>query len=305
VIRGSDGALRCFINLCRHRGAVLHDEGRGSARLVQCPYHAWSYDDRGRLTGVPHSGGSNIDRASHALDPVRLQVWRGIVFISFDAEAEPLDRRLAGLDRHLENFRYERYEQAPAMETESWAANWKLIVENAMDWYHLFQVHPKSLNPISPTRDSFNLEGSALWTVTASKLGTPAPKRPEDPPSLRDFEREHYFVASIPPNAVLFASADGLGWLSVLPQSAELTLVCGGGRFTKHEDGPAALELQNEEIVMREDRALCERLQKGMQTHHGRGGQLMEIDRPISDFHRYLGWRLFDHPLAEPWRSAI
>ena len=56
------------------------------------------------------------------------------------------------------------------MEVESWNANGKLIVENGMDWLHLFRVHPETLDPIAPTRDAFNIEGSPLWTVTASRL---------------------------------------------------------------------------------------------------------------------------------------
>jgi phenylpropionate dioxygenase-like ring-hydroxylating dioxygenase large terminal subunit len=303
VTRGADGALRGFSNICRHRGSVLYDQGRGNARSVQCPYHAWSYDDSGRLTGVPYSGNTVIDKASHGLDAVRLETWKDIAFINFDADAEPLAPRLTGLDRYLDSFRYGRFEPAPPMKEECWNANWKLIMENAMDWYHLFQVHPKTLDPIASTRNAFNLEGSPLWTLTAGRQTHVTPKRPDDPPSLGAFEREHYLVLSIPPNIALFANADGWGWLSMLPQSAGRTVVCGGGRFSKHQDGPAAAEMEHNDRIMEEDRILCERLQKGMSSHHGRGGQLVELDRAIVDSHHYLGWRLFNHELAEPWRE--
>ena len=91
----------------------------------------------------------------------------------------------------------------------------------------------------------------------------------------------------------------------MLPQSADRTDVCGGGRFSKHPDGPAAAEMQNNDLIMEEDRILCERIQKGMRARSGRGGQLVELDRAIKDFHHYLGWRLFDHPLAEAWHAKI
>ncbi len=91
----------------------------------------------------------------------------------------------------------------------------------------------------------------------------------------------------------------------MLPQAADRTLVCGGGRFSKHQDGPAAAELENNDLIMEEDRNLCERVQKGMSARHGRGGQLVELDRAINDFHNYLSWRLFDHELAEAWQAKL
>jgi phenylpropionate dioxygenase-like ring-hydroxylating dioxygenase large terminal subunit len=305
VVRGSDGALRGFSNVCRHRGSVLYDPGRGNARSVQCPYHAWSYDDCGRLTGVPYPGNAVIDKATHGLGAVRLETWRDVVFLNFDSDAEPLAPRLAGLDRYIDDFRYERFEPGPPMEEECWNANWKLLMENGMDWYHLFRVHPETLDPIAPTRHAFNLEGSPLWTVTAGRQTHATPTRPDDPPSLGTFERENYLVVSIPPNIVLYANADGWSWLSMLPQRADRTIVCGGGRFSKHQDGPAAAEMAKNDRIMEEDRILCERLQKGMSTRLGRGGQLTELDRAIADFHHYLGWRLFGHELAKPWHAAI
>ena len=114
-----------------------------------------------------------------------------------------------------------------------------------------------------------------------------------------------YFVFSIPPNIVFFANADSWGWLLVLPQSADRTLVCDGGRFSKYQDGPGAAEAKSYERLMDEDRVLCERIQSGMNARLGRGGQLVELDRPIVDFHHYLGWRLFDHELAEPWQAKL
>ena len=301
VIRSADGVLRAFSNVCRHRGTVLYDEGRGNASSVQCPYHAWSYDSCGRLTGVPYPGDAKIDKASHGLASIRLENWKGIVFINFDADAEALAPRLAGLDRYLDPFQYDRFACAPAMPTENWKSNWKLVMENSMDWYHLFRTHPQSLNHIAATGDAFNLEGSPCWTASASPLTHAPPKRPDDPASLSDFEREHYFVLSIPPNLTFFANAESWAWLLVLPLSVDQTVVCGGGRFSEHPDGPLAAEAQSYDQVMEEDRILCKRLQGGMSSRHSRGGQLIELDRPIKDFHHYLGWRLFDHELAQAW----
>ena len=303
VIRGADGVLRCFSNVCRHRGTLLYDLGRGNASSVQCPYHAWSYDDCGRLTGIPYQGNAVIDKASHGLAAIQLETWKDIVFINFKADAAPLAPRLAGLDRYIDNFQYDRFESEPAMPAESWNANWKLIMENGMDWCHLFRCHPESLNPIAPTKNAFNIEGSPVWTATASRQTVATPARSDDPPTLGAYERENYFVFSVPPNVVFFANADAWGWLLMLPESANRTTVIAGGRISRHPDGPAAAETKNYEQIMSEDQNLCERIQKGMSARHGRGGQLVELDRAINDFHHYLGWRLFDHELAEAWQA--
>ena len=213
-----------------------------------------------------------IDKASHGLAAIRLETWKDLVFINLDADAEPLAPRLAGLDRYVDNFQYDRYESAPPMKVESWNANWKLIMENGMDWVHLFRVHPETLDPIAPTRDAFNIEGSPLWTVTASRQTHATPKRPDDPPSLGAFERENYLVLSIPPNIVLFVNADIFVWLLVLPLSAERTVVCEGGRVSRYKDGPGEAELRSGDRLIEEDRIICERIQRGMKArrrdHH-------------------------------------
>ena len=63
--------------------------------------------------------------------------------------------------------------------------------------------------------------------------------------------------------------------------------------------------MKNNDRIMEEDRMLCERMQKGMSTRNGRGGRLVELDRAIKEFHHYLGWRLFDHELAEAWQTKF
>jgi hypothetical protein len=175
-------------------------------------------------------------------------------------------------------------------------------MENGMDWCHLFRVHPETLNPIASTQNAFSIEGSPLFSVTASRLTHAAPKRPDDPPSLGTFERENYRVLSIPPNIILFVNADICVWLLVLSLRADRTVVCGGGRVSQYKDGPGEAELRNNDRLMEEDRILCERLQRGMKARHGRGGQRVEPDRVIKDFHHFLGWRLFDPELAEAWQ---
>ncbi len=200
VIRGADGELRAFANVCRHRGTLLYTEGRGRAEQVVCPYHAWSYDRAGALTAVPYPGRAEIDRASHGLLRFHLEIWRGIVFIHLGAEPDVLVERLAGLDELLDPYAFERFASSGPWGAYAWQANWKLAFENALDWYHVFHAHPTTLEPIAATRDAFLIEGSPRWSVTASRLARRVAEHSDDPPGVADFEREHYLLISIPPN---------------------------------------------------------------------------------------------------------
>ena len=90
VIRGEDGVVRAFANLCRHRGARLIDAAAGCARRLTCPYHGWTYDSAGRLTGVPgRAGYVGIDPARHGLAPVELEDFHGFLFVRLEDDGGP------------------------------------------------------------------------------------------------------------------------------------------------------------------------------------------------------------------------
>ena len=88
VIRGDDGEARAFANVCRHRGSRLVDGSGGCAKVLTCPYHAWSYARDGRLVGVPHrSEYPGLDAEKLGLVPVALEQWHGFLFITLEAGA--------------------------------------------------------------------------------------------------------------------------------------------------------------------------------------------------------------------------
>ena len=90
VVRGRDAVLRAFTNVCRHRGSRLVDGAAGCAKKLVCPYHAWTYDLDGRLTGVPDSASyPTLDRDRAGLVPVDLETWRGFVFVRLEDDGGP------------------------------------------------------------------------------------------------------------------------------------------------------------------------------------------------------------------------
>lgn len=148
LARDSGAAIRVFLNVCRHRGAVVCRERSGNARGYQCFYHGWSYDRDGRLDGVPGESSypASFERGELGLvQPPHVASYRGFVFLSFNPDAMPLGDYLAGATEYLDLV----VEQSPSGEmeiirgTQEYAirANWKLLVENSFDDYHLMSTH--------------------------------------------------------------------------------------------------------------------------------------------------------------------
>jgi phenylpropionate dioxygenase-like ring-hydroxylating dioxygenase large terminal subunit len=161
IIRGKDGQLRALSNICRHRGTPPLDPGSGVTKRLVCPYHAWTYDDRGALVAVPHPGNAKIEKSENCLPQFNLEIWNGLVFISLNPKVEALAKRLAGLDECLKEFDLKQFVYYQTEDQEEWQANWKLIMENAAESYHLFKVHKETLETVTPTKQASYLQGSS------------------------------------------------------------------------------------------------------------------------------------------------
>lgn len=147
VTRGEDGALRGFLNRCRHRGALVCKEAQGVARSFMCPYHGWSYRTDGALDGLPGPDGYGPDfpREEMGLLPLAcVENYRGFVFASVQdpgvSLVEHLGHARAFLDRLCEGYPG-GIAVAPGVTRYAFDANWKLQIENALDFYHLPIVH--------------------------------------------------------------------------------------------------------------------------------------------------------------------
>jgi p-cumate 2,3-dioxygenase alpha subunit len=150
--RDSAGATRCFLNSCTHRGAMVCRDRAGNRGRFSCLYHGWAFDIDGRLAHVPaqDSYGPNFDRADFALKEVpRLEDYRGFFFVNFWAGAEPLADYLAGakeyLDLVVDQAASGRFEVIEGTQEYDIRANWKLLVENSFDDYHLPATHASYL----------------------------------------------------------------------------------------------------------------------------------------------------------------
>ena len=148
VTRNEAGEVRAFVNACRHRGAALVYEARGSvgARL-SCPYHAWTYDLDGRLVGQPcQSAFAGMDKTQYGLIPVPCEERHGIIFVSPNPD-QPLDLAAhlgAELDAELGYWGYQHLSAARSAPIEL-EGNWKLVFDTFFESYHFNYAHKNNL----------------------------------------------------------------------------------------------------------------------------------------------------------------
>jgi choline monooxygenase len=284
-VRGRDGELRAFVNVCRHRGHEIA-QGEGRRETLQCPYHAWTYDLDGTLRAAPRAG-PGLDRSALSLLEGRAECWGPFVFANSDAEAPPLVDALGelpsllarcGLDLDGLVFR-ERSDYALE-------ANWKVAVENYLECYHCPVAHPdfSAVVDVDPAR--YLLERrDGLWSQLCER---------------RDGEgiagQFHLVWPALKVN--VFPGVANLSIGPVWPVSPGRT-----AGFLDYFFGPevsdeeAAELLALDEQVGREDAALVESVQRGVASGLVAAGTLLlPAEELLFDFQRKLATTLAAAP---------
>jgi choline monooxygenase len=158
VVRDQGGQLRGFHNVCRHRAGPLVGDGKGRCdREFVCRYHAWRYGFDGQLAATgdfPPPPGD--DGSRYGLFPIRVETWRGFVFVNLDQDARPLIDTLAPLERLVGAH---KAPSARMQHSHAIACNWKVYVENLLDGYHLEGVHPVLAARAGDQRHDITVEG--------------------------------------------------------------------------------------------------------------------------------------------------
>ncbi|MFK9090481.1 aromatic ring-hydroxylating dioxygenase subunit alpha [Bacillus salipaludis] len=146
--RGKDGIIRALYNTCPHRGALVCREGSGNTKVFRCFYHAWSFDNKGELIGMPDKEGFpktfNCDGSKNLREVTRLEIYRGFVFVNFDDKAISLEDYLGNAKEYIDLVADQSEEGMEILgdpQEYSMRANWKLLAENSADSYHGIPTH--------------------------------------------------------------------------------------------------------------------------------------------------------------------
>jgi choline monooxygenase len=283
VVRGNDGALRGFYNVCRHRGGPLVTDERGECRMLQCRYHGWTYTLEGMLRGVPRFDRVELfDAKDFGLVPVRIGEWEGMLFARLDRGGPALDASLAPVFGRIGRG-------ALASKTfhrrDTWdiGCNWKVYVDNYLEGYHLPFVHPELCDLldygryVTETFDGMSLQYSP-FTGKETVYGS------------GDGEALYYFLF---PNFMLNILPGRLQTNHVVPVAPDRCRVVFDYYFDEVA-GDAARKRIEEDVaysnrVQAEDIDICERVQAGLSSRaYDRGRFSVEMEQGVHHFQSLL-----------------
>jgi len=276
VVRDQGGELRAFLNVCRHRGAVLTD-GCGTRETIQCHYHAWTYDLDGSLRAAPRSDREpGFDMDDWSLLPASVECWGPFLFVNPDPDAMPLAEHLGELpeilarDLDLDGIAFHSRVEFGVN------ANWKIVVENFLECYHCATAHPGFSAEVDVHPDRYKLEAHSTFSAqfcAAKKTG------------------EHGQFHLIYPNT----------GLNVFPGPPNLSIgpiaPAGTGRTERYLDYFFAPDVDDEWLrefftfdgqVGKEDAVLVESVHRGMASGMLEQGRLLLNSEPL--LAAFQGW---------------
>ena len=309
VARGTDGKLRAFLNVCRHRSATVELKPCGSnKRAFVCPYHGWSYALDGTLLKTPHAGGLDVhDRAGLAhpipgLKPVRHAQWGPLVFVDLSGAAPAFEDCFAPLMRRWAGYDFAELRRAASRRYEI-AANWKLVIENFIDVYHLPYVHP-GLESYCAMRDHSFIHDNDVFIGQSTDQYAPTdaaagalptiPGAPKGAASRMD-------AFAVFPNLCMTLFHDNLRIIHCRPDGPGRTVervevfLAGAAAHDPALAGAREALIQRFEEFNLEDVALVERLQASLASSAWDGGHFVgPMDGGVERFQRLLARALAD-----------
>ena len=323
VVRGKDGALRAFLNVCRHRGAALCTESEGQVkRSLQCPYHAWTYALDGKLIAAPNlaslkePSGEGIDRYKYGLISVALTEWLGYAWVCLADEPPSFEDDVIGeVTRRLGDAgAVDHYDIASLSVGRrvvyDVAANWKLIVENFMECYHCATIHPE-LTEVLPEfaqglAAQYYVGHGAEFGSDISGFTIDGSAGFDTLPGVTDDQDRRYYAVTIKPTVFVNLVPDHIIFHRMYPLAADRTIVECDWLYTadvveQGRDVSRSVELFHR--VNEQDFDACERTQPAMSSRAYRnGGVLVPSEHHIAEFHEWVVSRIGAHPDANDAR---
>ena len=250
VVRGKDGEIKCFYNICRHRGNKLVEGKRCDMRRLSCSWHAWTYDLDGNLISTPDLGGGGIHQApgfepeSLGLKPVRCAKWLDFILVNLDGNAPPTEVHLAPLEKFLSRVDLSVMEHGESS-SYTYPGNWKVTIEGGIEDYHVPWGHPQVVHGMNSRSGDIDTapECFAATTSTWVYAQGKAPTRYKNDaiPSIPGINRDSPVqsqIISLFPTGVIGLMSDHLMLGQILPLGWDKSLL----RFNYYFVGDAALD---------------------------------------------------------------
>ena len=288
VVRGEDGKLRAFYNVCRHHAAAVVTEPHGCAKRFRCPYHGWTYAIDGALKGmVEFDGVCNFDRAANGLVPIRLDTWENFVFVNLDGRAAPLRDFLGSVPKLVAPLELTSKLHYFDRRIYTLNCNWKVYVDNYLDGgYHVPHAHKGLASVIEYTH--YTIENFERACLQSSPLSSGA----NSTPGVAATRQGRAVYLWLYPNFMINAYEGVMDTNLVLPLAVDKCAVVFDYYFA--DITPAAEAHNRESIavsekVQDEDVAICDSVQRGLGSRAYVAGRL-SVRREAGEhlFHRLL-----------------
>lgn len=301
VVRQRDDSVKAFANVCVHRSSRLLS-GAGHLSRISCPYHSWTYELDGQLIGAPFMDKTpGFDVANHKLKELVCETWQGFIYASLQADPEPVGERLSELTGLVGDFRMANY--VPVFsEEETWNTNWKCLVENFMDAYHLHRVHKKSFGKYGSSEDQTHLftgEDAFTYHYVQEDEGPRSVNAHPDNSWLQGPDRRRTWLINIFPSHVMQLQPDMLWYLSILPDGLDKVNIRWAVSIPAEilegaKVGQAIIDEVMELIrqVNSEDRPIVENVFRATASPDAAQGPLSYLERNVWEFGRYLARNL-------------
>ncbi len=283
LIRQKDGQIKGFFNQCTHRALPIL-KGKGVRKNVMtCPYHQWSFKISGELSTVPQiSEFDHLEKGALGLIEFKTATWRGLVFGDLLGLAGPFAEIENDLTMQIGGEFEPDYSQRFESHYEI-SCNWKLLIENHLDVYHLWYLHAKTLNAFDHHRFQWQQSGNNWWSYEPLKSTDGVIKSSRGSTEKRDGIGAHLIYPNImivtTPNYVATYDA-----LPIDPGSTKLSL-----RIRADETIDTDSVLKEIRAFLSEDIQVCERLQHSVHSPmYAIGALASRYEQPILNFHRNL-----------------
>ncbi|MES2096017.1 MAG: aromatic ring-hydroxylating dioxygenase subunit alpha [Pseudomonadota bacterium] len=321
AVRGQDGVVRAFANVCRHRAMRLVEGPSGCAKKLVCPYHAWVYETDGRLSGVPMKGDyPALKLEENGLAPVDVEIWRGFVFVRLEDDGGPsVATMMAPYDHEIAPYRFEEMRTISPVRLRERAVNWKNVGDNYSDNLHIPVAHDGLTRLFGK---SYAIEAQP-WV---DKMSGGIVDRPSDNVWERFYQTHLPRVDHLPeanqrlwlyyklwPNMAFDIYADQIDFMQWLPLTAT-TSVLREMCFALPDDRREMKLVRYanwriNRVVNAEDTWLIERVQQGMASKSYAAGPIGSSEVCLRSFARKIRERILEARLhrapAPGWSKRV
>ena len=275
LLRNNNNEIKAFHNVCSHRCLKLVNEKKNVGKIIRCPYHSWSYDLTGKLKAAPHIGGTNkhnpagFNYSDHGLKPIQIHVWQDWIFINLNGKAKKFEDYAKSLINKFDDIDLTKLRYATTLDFGKINTNWKFLIENYIEPYHVQFVHKSTTN--QPLKDHYTVVDGLCY-------GSGVNVDKEDSKNSSALSVTSKYLSLFPNFIIGTYFPNRIGVYLNVPISPSIT---AQKRVIYTTDGK---DMSKKEIKMtkniwwsvhKEDHEMCERLQEGRYSPKSNDGGLL------------------------------